>query len=104
MQYTVLLHSYSNGNYEAVAPAVPGCTGKGNTRDEALAQLGNTCRNCLSGTEITSIDVEFPKSEGDRQNPWLATAGMLADDPMPEPMILRETYSLRYIPEPSEQA
>ena len=26
MQYTVLSHHYSDGNYEAVAPAVPGCT------------------------------------------------------------------------------
>jgi len=44
MQYTVLLHRYSDGNYEAVAPAVPGFTGKGNTRDESLIQLRDTLR------------------------------------------------------------
>ncbi len=102
MQYTVLLHRYSDGNYEAVAPAVPGCTGKGSTRDEALTQLGDTLRDWLGQTEITSTDVDLPKSEENRQNPWLATAGMFADDPTLEPMV-REIYSLRDMPEPSEQ-
>lgn len=98
MRYTVLLHAHSGGIYEAFAPAVPGCTGKGNTRAEALTQLKNTLCDRLARTEITSIDADFPKSEGGIRNPWLATAGMFADDPMLEPM-LREIYSLRDIPE-----
>jgi len=101
MRYTVLLHSYPTGGYEAVVPAVPGCMGKGDTRDEALSRLRRALRNWLDRTEITSIDVDFPKSKGDRQNPWLVTAGMFADDPMSERM-LKEIYSLRDMPDQSE--
>jgi len=82
--------------------SLTGFTGKGNTRDEALTQLRDTLRDWLGQTEITSIDVDLPKSEENRQNPWLATAGMFADDPTPEPMV-REIYSLRDMPEPSEE-
>ncbi|MDM8549809.1 hypothetical protein QUF72_07020 [Desulfobacterales bacterium HSG2] len=70
--------------------------GKGNTRDEALERLRNTLRDRPDRTQITFVDVDFPKSEGNRQNPWLATAGMFADDPVP---MLREIYSLRDMPE-----
>ena len=96
MQYTVLLHSCPTGIYEALTPAVPGCVGKGGTRDEALEQLRNTLYDWLSRTEITSIDVDFPKSERDTQNPWITTAGMFADDPTLEPMV-REIYSGAFI-------
>ncbi len=95
MRYTVLLHHHSGGTYEAIAPAVPGCMGRGGTRNEALEQLRETLRDWLDRTEITSINVDIPKSRAaNRQNPWLATAGMFADDPMLEPM-LREIYSFR---------
>ncbi len=39
MRYTVLLHRYSTGVYEAVAPAAPSCKGQGANRSEALKQL-----------------------------------------------------------------
>ncbi len=94
MRYTVLLHCHSSGIYEALAPAVPGCTGTGNTRNEALAHLESALRDRLERTEVTSIDIDFPKTEGKRQNPWLATAGIFADDPQLE-HILKEIYSLR---------
>ncbi|HHC24516.1 MAG TPA: type II toxin-antitoxin system HicB family antitoxin [Desulfobacterales bacterium] len=94
MRYTVLLHHYLTGTYEAVVPAVPGCIGKGNTRDEALGQLRDTLSDRLKRTEITWLDVDFQKLGEERQNPWLATAGMFADDPTLEPM-LREIYSFR---------
>ncbi len=93
MQYTVLLHSYPTGNYEAFAP-VPACVGKGRTRTEALAQLKNMLQEWMDRTEITEIDVELPGSEYDRSNPWLETAGIFKDDPVLETM-LSEIYSLR---------
>ncbi len=92
MRYTVLLHHYPTGIYEAFAPAVPACVGKGKTRSEALAQLRNILQDWLSETEITEIEL----TESECHNPWLATAGMFRDDPMLEPM-LNEIYSLRDI-------
>ena len=95
MRYTVLLHRYSTGVYEAIVPAVPGCAGKGKTQREALNQLKNILQDWLETTEITTIDVELPKIEQhQRLNPWLATAGMFENDPMLETM-LEEIYSLR---------
>jgi len=102
MQYTVLLHRYSTGVYEAVIPAVPGCAGKGKTRSEALNQLKNTLQDWLHTTEITTIEVDSSQSEQPpKLNPWLATAGMFEADPMLESM-LKEIYALREITEPLE--
>ena len=102
MRYAVLLHRYSTGVYEAVVPAVPGCTGKGKTQREALSQLKSILQNWLETTEITTIDVELPKTDQHHtRNPWLATAGMFEDDPMLESM-LNEIYALRTPPETLE--
>ncbi len=101
MRYTVLLHRYSTEIYEAFAPAVPACVGKGKTRTQALAQLRSILQEWLSKTELTEIDVELPEPERHEPNPWLATAGMFRDDPMLQPM-LDEIYSLRDADKPSE--
>ena len=94
MRYTVLLHRYSAGVYEAVAPAAPGCKGRGANRTEALKQLRMMLQEWADTTEITSIDVECSKKEYNKPNPWLATAGIFEDDPMLEPM-LHDIYSSR---------
>ena len=95
MQYTVLLRRRPMGHYTAVAPAAPGCQVEGRTRDEALRHLKVALEGWLTETEITTIEVAAPKSgNGREQNPWLATAGLFADDSTLEPM-LHGIYALR---------
>lgn len=97
MRYTVLVRQRPRGIYVATAPAVPDCKGQGATRDEALNRLKAALENWLVETEVTSIDVSLPKSkEQHEQNPWLATAGIFADDPTLEPM-LQEIYAARTV-------
>lgn len=100
MQYSVLLHRCHTGLYEAVAPAIPGSIGRGKTRNEALERLRDDLKHWLETTEFTTIDVPVTKSEDEKSDTWLKTAGMFEDDPMLEPM-LREIYSLRDLPESS---
>ena len=95
MRYTVLLRRRPLGTYVAVAPAVPGCAGEGETREEALSRLKSTLEDWLTETEITTIELAAPEpGDGRTLNPWLMTAGMFADDPALEPM-LREIYAAR---------
>lgn len=102
MRYTVLLRKYQGRMYEAVAPAMPGFKGKGNTRREALSHLKTALEDWLEETEITTIDVKLPgPGDGRQWNPWLATAGMFQDDPWLEPM-LREIYAARDAETPRE--
>jgi predicted RNase H-like HicB family nuclease len=95
MQYTVLLHRRRPGGYVATAPAAPGCKAQGQTRDEALSRLKIVLENWLVRTEITTIEVSVAKPATDgKQNPWLATAGIFANDSTLEPM-LHEIYAAR---------
>lgn len=102
MQYTVLLHRQRPGGYVATAPAAPGCKARGQTRDEALSRLKIALENWWAGTEITTVEISVTKPAADsRQNPWLATAGIFANDPALEPM-LREIYAARAAERPVE--
>ncbi len=102
MRYMVLLRRRPLGTYVAVAPAAPGCTGEGGTRNEALSRLKASVEDWLVDTEITTIDVAVPEPvDGRSLNPWLMTAGMFADDRTLEPM-LREIYDARDAERPAE--
>ncbi len=95
MRYTVFLKERATGDYMAFIPAVPGFRAEGDTRTEALDRLRISLENWLRGMEVTSIEVTPPKPEQDEvDNPWLATAGMFADDPDLLPM-LAEIYAER---------
>jgi predicted RNase H-like HicB family nuclease len=95
MQYTVLVRRQPAGGYRAIAPAAPGCTGKGRTRREALEHLKVAIEAWLLETEITTINIVTPTGqEKAEQNPWLATAGIFANDPTLEAM-LDEIYAAR---------
>jgi hypothetical protein len=60
-----------------------------------LSRLKIALENWWAGTEITTVEVSVARPAADsRQNPWLATAGIFADDPALEPM-LREIYAAR---------
>ena len=95
MRYVVVLHEQPSGTYVAVAPAAPGCTAEGKTREEALQRLRVAVQEWLADVEITSIDVEVPGAEdGSGRNPWLETAGIFADDPTLA-CLLSEAYQVR---------
>ena len=91
MQYTVMIHRQPPGHYVAHAPAVPNCRGEGRTRNVALHRLKTAIEEWLIETEITTLEINTssfatPPQTG-QTNPWLATAGIFADDPMLEPML-----------------
>jgi len=67
-----------------------------------LNGLNHAMRDTRPYPEITTIDVEFPRSaDNEKFNPWFVTAGMFQDDPLLEAM-LQELYALRDTPETVE--
>jgi hypothetical protein len=67
-----------------------------------LSRLKIALEDWWAATEITTVEVSGAKPAADsRQNPWLATAGIFADDPALEPM-LREIYAARAAERPVE--
>lgn len=106
MQYTVMIHRQPPGRYVAQAPAVPACRGEGRTRNEAVHQLKIAIEQWLLETEITTIEINTPAQQPVidivQGNPWLATAGIFADDPMLEPM-LQEILAAREAERPGDE-
>jgi len=104
MRYTVMIHRQPPGSYVAQAPAVPACRGEGRTRHEAVRQLKLAIEQWLLDTEITTIEINTPAQQpaldAVQENPWLATAGIFADDPMLEPM-LQEILAAREAERPA---
>jgi len=88
MQYAVLIQKRPDGKFQASVPVFPGLKKVGKSREETLRAVKDAIQETLEHGEWVYINV----SEG--QNPWMATAGMFADDPTLEPM-LEEIYSLR---------
>jgi predicted RNase H-like HicB family nuclease len=88
MKYTVMLREQSPGYFVAVAPAVPECRAEGKTREETLALLRAQLEAWLQQTEVTSIEISTGQtSPAAEPNPWLATAGIFADDPALMPLM-----------------
>ena len=55
MRYTVLLEPQADGGYVVSVPALPGCIGQGDTREEALADI----------REAISLYIEDCRESGD---------------------------------------
>jgi hypothetical protein len=51
----------------------------GATEQEALDRVRDLIRDLLSRTRLVQVEVDVPAGQVD--NPWLAKAGMFADDP-----------------------
>ena len=92
MQYAVLLQHRSDGKYEAHVPLMPGLSRTGDTKNETLASIREAIAATMSQTELVYLDI--PASGAASDNPWLATAGLFADDETLEPM-LQEIYASR---------
>jgi predicted RNase H-like HicB family nuclease len=94
MQYAILLQRRSDGKYEAYVPLVPGLSRTGDTKKETLAKIREAIATTMSQIELVYLDV--PSSAVKPENPWLATAGLFADDEILEPM-LQEIYAARAV-------
>jgi predicted RNase H-like HicB family nuclease len=92
MKYTLLLEQRDDGQYEASVPALPGVMEVGTTREATIQAIGEAIRTKLRNVEL--IDLEIPEPADQERNPWLATAGMFANDPDLEDL-LREIYAAR---------
>jgi predicted RNase H-like HicB family nuclease len=91
MQYAILLQHRPDGKYEAHVPLVPGLTRTGDTKKETLAKIREAIVATMSQTELVYLDVPLAATP---ENPWLATAGLFANDETLEPM-LQEIYAAR---------
>ena len=92
MLYPILLQKRNNGMFEASVPALPGLKQAGETREKTLLAMQKAISEALADTEV--VYVEIPDMPTMSPNPWLATAGMMADDPTLMPM-LDEIYEIR---------
>ena len=95
MLTTVVLKRYGSNGYTATAPAVPGYQGQGPTREAAMQSLRAAIENPVVEVEVTSMDIDVSRqAKVEQSNPWLAMAGIFADDPELMPM-LEEIYAER---------
>jgi hypothetical protein len=92
MQFTIVLHPQPDGSVEATVPAIPGLAVSGRDRERALDLARCAIAEALDKGEVAVIEVSAPVES--TKNPWVATAGMFADDPTLEPM-LEEIYAAR---------
>lgn len=99
MQFTIILRPQEDGTVEATVPAIPGLAVSGRDRDRALDLARCAIIEAIDNGEVVVIDVPSPVET--TKNPWVATAGMFADDPTLEPM-LKEIYAARDAERPSD--
>jgi predicted RNase H-like HicB family nuclease len=92
MRYAVLLNQLPDGTYQASVPLLPELVLVGNTRDETLLAIRQALVAALAQAEVVYLDV--PEGKAAQHNPWLATAGIFADDPTLEPLVA-EIYAAR---------
>ena len=64
MRYTVILERGDTG-WGAHVPDLPGCVAAGETREEALALIGEAIVFHIGGLKEQGLPVPDPRSEGD---------------------------------------
>lgn len=64
MRYTVILERGDTG-WGAHVPDLPGCIAAGDTREEALALIGDAIAFHIAGLEEQGLPIPEPRSEGD---------------------------------------
>ena len=83
-RYAVVIQEQEDGQYQATVPLLPGVTRVGQTRAATLQAIREAIVTARAGIEVVYVDVEENAASS---NPWLATAGLFADDPTLEPML-----------------
>ena len=97
MRYTVFLRK-GQDQYVAVAPLLPACSARGQTREEALKNLQEVIERSLTDTEITTVEVSGSTPSAS-SNVWLETAGMFKDDPLYDEMLAEAAAYRRTVDE-----
>jgi predicted RNase H-like HicB family nuclease len=62
MKYTVVLQRENDGGYVATVPALPGCVSQGNSREEALRNIGEAIELYLE--DIKAAGESIPSEDG----------------------------------------
>jgi predicted RNase H-like HicB family nuclease len=70
-----------NGIYHASAPALPGISVEGSSRDEAIVKAKEAIEDFFKSAEVTTIAVEVPASEYSFADRWIHQAGIQRQDP-----------------------
>ena len=79
MTFDVILFKQADNGYVARPVLWPDSVVHGTTAQEALDRVRALIRDLLSRTQFVQVEVDVPEHQAD--HPWLAKAGMFADDP-----------------------
>lgn len=79
MTFDVILLQQAENGYVARPVLWPDSVVHGATEQEALERVRALIRDLLIRTQFVQVEVDVPEHQVD--NPWLAKAGMFADDP-----------------------
>lgn len=79
MTFDVIVLKQAENGYVARPVLWPDSVVHGATEQEALDRVRVLIRDLLGRTRFVQVEVDIPEHQGD--NPWLAKAGMFADDP-----------------------
>lgn len=79
MQYAIVIRQGADGGFQATVPLLPGLSRSGRTRAEVLEAISVEITRAMSAAEVVMLTLPEPPTAA--ENPWLATAGLFADDP-----------------------
>ncbi len=79
MTFGVILLKQANNGYVARPVLWPDVEAQGTTEQEALDRVRALIRNLLSEARLVQVEVDVPEEKV--ENPWIAKAGIFADDP-----------------------
>ncbi len=79
----ILLEPQANGHFWATVPALPNCSIKRETREEALEAIQQLLAERLANIEVIPVHLAAQADEpSTRENSWLPFLGMFKDDPL----------------------
>lgn len=79
MTFDVILLRQAGNGYVARPLLWPDKAVHGNTEQEALEGVRALIRDLIDQTQFVKVEIDVPEQVSD--NPWLARAGLFADDP-----------------------
>mgnify|MGYP002624602215 CR=1 FL=1 len=76
MKLSTLLQEKAANGFTATVLGWPGLEMTASTRDEALQNIRQAIKDCLSKSELVTVDIDHELSD-----PWAKFVGMWEDDP-----------------------
>jgi len=65
LRYAIIIEKASDGGFGAYVPDLPGCTGMGATRDEAIMNVAEGIKFHLEGLKEEGLEIPLPNSEAE---------------------------------------